>query len=367
MICGGEANMYSDLSKLCIDQGSSVQDTMKCMDSSRLGIVLVVDDNRRLVGTITDGDVRRAVLADVDLTQPVSVLLARKEGSAYARPITAPFGADRSTYLDLLQEHNILHLPLLDDDQRVMGMVTLDEFVPDRVMPLQAVVMAGGEGNRLRPLTEDLPKSMLPIGAQPLMEIIIQQLRDAGIKRVNMTTHHKSEKLTEHFGDGRDFGVELTYVNEDRPLGTVGGLGLMEPLKGTLLVINGDILTQVDFRAMLAYHRESCADLTMAVRQYDLQVPYGVVECEGPSVRRMTEKPCLKFFVNAGIYLLEPVVHRYIPNGERFDMTDLIQRLLDEGRQVVSFPVREYWLDIGLPDDYLKAQEDVTRWKEGEG
>jgi NDP-sugar pyrophosphorylase family protein len=137
----------------------------------------------------------------------------------------------------------------------------------------------------------------------------------------------------------------------------------MEEPQETLLVINGDILTQVDFRAMLAFHREHHGDLTVAVRQYDIQVPFGVVECQGAAVTRVTEKPLLNFFVNAGIYLMEPVVYRYIPNGQPFDMTELIQRLLVDGRQVVSFPVREYWLDIGLPDDYQKAQSDVAKWK----
>ncbi len=333
------------------------------MDSSRLGIVLVVNEEKRLVGTVTDGDVRRAVLGNLNLAQPVSVLLRRKEGSLYERPITAPASAGRATFLSLLQDHNIFHLPLLDDKERVVGMVTLDDFVPNRVLSLKAVVMAGGLGSRMLPLTQDLPKPMLPVGDQPLMEIIIQQLREAGIRQVNVTMHHKSEKITDHFGDGRDFGVELNYVTEDRPLGTVGALGLMEAPRETVLVINGDILTQMDFRAMLAFHREQQGDLTIAVRQYDLHIPFGVVECQGAAVTSITEKPLLKFFVNAGIYLLEPIVHSYIPNGKPFDMTDLIQRLLVDGRRVVSFPVREYWLDIGEPSDYEQAQEDVKNGK----
>ncbi len=355
--------MYADLTSLCVSPDSTIRDAMSCMDCTRLGIVLVVDDDRRLMGTITDGDMRRAVLANTDLTQSIDALLARKTGTRYARPITAPVNADRSTYLNLLKRHSIMQLPLVDGEERVVGLVTLDEFLPDREVPLRAVVMAGGEGSRMRPFTEDVPKPMLPLGDQPLMEIIIQQLRDAGIKHVNVTTHYKSEKITEHFGDGRNFGVEIAYVTEDRPLGTAGALGLMEVPKETILVINGDILTQVDFRAMLAFHQEYRGDLTMAVREYDVRVPFGVVECQGASVARLTEKPLLKFFVNAGIYLLEPMVYRYIPNGQRFDMTDLIQRLLDEGRRVVSFPIREYWLDIGLPDDYLKAQIDVKSGK----
>src|SRR5262249_4064052 len=153
-------------------------------------------------------------------------------------------------------------------------------------------------------------------------------------------------------GDGRAFDVEITYVEEDRPLGTAGGLKLMEGCKETLLVINGDVLTEVDFRSMLKYHREHGADVTIGVRQYETQVPYGVVDCDGPRVRRIQEKPVLNFLVNAGIYLLEPSVYRYIPSGHRFDMTDLIARLIEKGRHVVSFPIVEFWLDIGQRADY---------------
>lgn len=333
------------------------------MDRSRLGIVLIVDDDRRLVGVITDGDVRRALLANVDLGSPLNTILARKAGTRYAYPITAPAGADRDTYLQLLRQANCLHLPVVDDGRRVIGLVTLDEFVPDRVLSLQAVIVAGGRGTRLHPLTEETPKPMLPVGDRPLMEIIIQQLRDAGIKRVNVTTHHKPEKISSYFGNGQKFGVEITYVYEDRPLGTAGGLGLMEPPRETVLVINGDILTQLDFRAMLAYHREHGADLTLAVRQYDFQLPYGVIECEGIAVRRLTEKPLLNFYVNAGVYLLEPAVYRYIPNGEPFDMTDLIQCLLEKRQKVISFPTREYWSDIGQLEDYEQAQKDIKSRK----
>lgn len=355
--------MYSDLIKLCIGHDKSILDAVTLMDSSTLGIVLVVDDGRRLVGTITDGDVRRALLAKIDFNQSVHVLLARKAGSRYARPITARVAADRSAYLNTLKQHNILHLPILDAKDRVVGLVRFDEFMPEHLVPLQAVIVAGGSGMRLRPLTEHTPKPMLPVGDRPLMEIIIEQLREAGITRVNVTTHHNQDKIAEHFGDGHEFGVELTYVSEDRPLGTAGALGLMGTPLNTVLVINGDILTGVDFRAMLAYHREHAADLTMAVWRYDLQVPYGVVECDGTSVRRLTEKPVLDFLVNGGIYLLEPSVYGFIQNGERVDMTDLIQRLLDTGRPVASFPIREYWVDIGEPSDYERAKKDAGSWK----
>ncbi len=355
--------MNTEFTKVCISPEASIGEAIARMDAIRLGIVLVVDKDRKLLGTVTDGDVRRAILARIDLGQPVNVLLSRKINTPFVRPITAPVGAPRSTYLDILKQHSILHLPLVDEEQRVRGLVTLDEFVPDGALAIQAVIMAGGQGSRLHPLTADTPKPMLPVNDRPLLEIIIGQLRDAGIKQVKVTTHHMPEKIEKHFGDGKDFGVALSCVEEDCPLGTVGGLGLLEVPKDTTLVINGDILTQVDFRAMLAFHKEHQADLTVAVRHYDLKVPYGVVECDGPVVRGVSEKPVIGLFVNAGIYLLEPIVYRFIPNGQPFDMTDLIQLLIHEGRTVASFPVREYWLDIGDHAEYERAERDVRAGK----
>jgi dTDP-glucose pyrophosphorylase len=334
------------------------------MDRSRLGIVLVVDEERRLLGTVTDGDLRRAMLARVELSRPVEALLEQKAGSAFSQPISAALGQDPNWYLQLLQRHGILHLPILDQDQRVVGLVTRDEFLPRQLPPLQAVIMAGGKGSRLYPLTEQTPKPMLPVGDKPLLEIIIAQLRESGIKRVNVSTHHQREKIESHFGDGQQFGVELSYVTEDRPLGTAGCLGLIESPRETTLVINGDILTQVNFHAMLQFHRTQQADLTVAVRQYDVQVPFGVVESDGAAVRGVTEKPVFNFFVNAGIYLLEPSVYRLLSPGERMDMTDLIQRLLHQQRRVASFPIRECWLDIGQPADYEHAQQLIKEWEQ---
>lgn len=353
--------MSSDIPNLpLVSPHASIREAIAVIDRFGQGIVLVVNQDRQLLGTITDGDVRRAMLADVDLDSPINMLLARKADSPYAQPVTASVGTEREALLQMMGERSVRQVPLLDESGQVMDLITTNDLLPRQVLPLQAVIMAGGFGARLRPLTEDLPKPMLPIGERPLMEHILEQLQQAGIRQVNVTTHYKPEKIIEHFGDGRAFGVELTYVNEDQPLGTGGALGLLPTPSEPLLVINGDILTQVDLRAMLAYHQESLADMTVAVRRYDLQVPYGVIECEGTQIRRLREKPELSFLVNAGIYLLEPSVYEYIPNGQRFNMTDLIQWLLDAERTVVSFPIREYWLDIGRHADYIQAQGDLS-------
>jgi dTDP-glucose pyrophosphorylase/CBS domain-containing protein len=351
--------MISDLSLFCIRPERPIRQAIALIDQNEKGIVLVTDEEKRLLGTITDGDVRRAMLVGDTLETPLSRLLARKAGSKYSQPLTAPAGTERAALLQLMKDHELRHIPLVDASGHVAGLATLDDLLPDNVLPLQAVIMAGGFGVRLQPLTESMPKPMLPVGDRPLMELTLEQLRQAGIRRVNITTHYMPEKIIDHFGDGSNFGVELNYVNEDRPLGTAGALALLETPQEPLLIINGDILTRVDFRAMLNYHREQKAELTVAVRQYDIQVPYGILECEGFRVCQVREKPLLRFLANAGIYLMEPSVHSYIPNGRRYDMTDLIQRLITESRIVVSFPIIEYWLDIGQHADYSRAQADI--------
>ena len=306
-------------------------------------------------GLLTDGDLRRAILRGVAFDQACSSI-------ANPDPVTAPKGCSSSEALRLMdraKEFVLNHLPVVDESGRIVDLLLRSDLVSEDRLGLSAVIMAGGFGTRLKPLTDYVPKPMLTLGDRPILELTIEHLREAGIRKVNVTTHYLPEAITSHFGDGKAFDVDISYVEEDRPLGTAGGLKLMDTSDDTLLVINGDIVTQVDFRSMLSYHREQAADATIGVRQYEVQVPYGVVDCDGPRVRKVQEKPVMSFLVNAGIYLLEPTVYGYIPDGLRFDMTDLIDRLVEKGRHVISFPIVEYWLDIGQRADYERAQEYV--------
>jgi len=351
--------MAADLSYVCIDPDSSIRQAMDHIDHNGKGIVLVCDREGRLQGTITDGDIRRAVLVRQDLDSPVSSLLADRDRSIYPVPVTAAVGTDPAQLIGLMREKDVRQVPLLDPDRRVVDLVTLYDLVPEQVLPMQAVIMAGGYGKRMRPLTDDIPKPMLPLGDRPLMERIIEQLHRAGIRRVNLVTHYKGEVIENHFGDGGDFGMEIGYVREDRPLGTVGGLGRLEADDEPILLINGDILTGLDFRAMLEFHREQKATMTVAVREYELRVPYGVIETSGVAVTAISEKPLIKHFINAGIYILDREACSLVPEDEPCDMPELISRLVDEKMRVVSFPVREYWQDIGRPDDYRRAETDL--------
>jgi dTDP-glucose pyrophosphorylase len=335
---------------------ASISEAVARLERAGTGALLLCDGDHVLHGLLTDGDIRRAILRGVPFDQPCNTIASRE-------PVVGAPGvkaAEALRLMDRSKDFVLNHLPVVDDAGRIVELLLRSDFVTEERLGLSAVIMAGGFGTRLRPLTDELPKPMLPMGDRPLLELTIERLREAGIRRVNLTTHYLAERITSHFGNGQALDVDVNYVTEDRPLGTAGGLKLMSDVDETLLVINGDILTEVDFRSMLAYHRDHGADATVGVRQYELQVPYGVIECDGMRVRGVREKPMLNFLVNAGIYLLEPAVRRHIPDDQRFDMTDLIERLIDRGRHVVSFPIVEYWLDIGRPGDYKQAQEHVS-------
>ncbi len=338
----------------------SIREAMRCLDRNARGVALVVDQQQRLMATVTDGDIRRALLAGLSLETPVHTLIEQEHPERHARPLTATVDTPEAELFRLMSQHTLRHIPIVDDTGRVVRVALLSNLIKRYELPLTAVVMAGGYGTRLRPLTETLPKPMLPVGNRPLLELIIDQLSRSGIRRVHLTTHYKADVITQHFGDGREFGIEIHYVQEEQPLGTAGALSLLNANDEPLLVMNGDILTRLDFRALLAFHRDQEADMTVAVRQFEVCLPYGVIETEGHAIVGVTEKPVVQHVVNAGIYLLNPDVCRLIPTGQPYDMTDLISCLLAMRRRVVSFPICEYWQDIGQLEDYQKAVTAVT-------
>lgn len=343
-----------EMERLRIPPGAKVRDAMRSLEDSHFGITLVVDSGRRLIDTITDGDVRRYVLAGKSIDASISVLLQSKSG---ATPKTLPDGTLELQFAACMREHDIRQIPVIGGDGTVVDVVLMSDLVasePD----IDAVVMAGGFGKRLAPLTDSVPKPMLRVGEKPILEHIVGQLRTVGIRNVRMTTHYRADMIKSHFGDGADFGVAIDYVDESEPQGTAGALRALRDGDRPLFVMNGDILTRMDIRAMLTAHQERKAQLTVGVRRYDLTVPYGVLETQDDWVRGVTEKPNLNFMINAGIYLVEPAALRLIPDSGRFDMTDLIQAMLANGTPVASFPVYESWIDVGKPADFAKAQAE---------
>lgn len=351
----------SELAGISVTVAATLYDVVKCIDrSARISICLVVNDTSQLIATLTDGDIRRALLAGLGLDSKVEDILPMKGKGPHPSPVTAPLGTSPEALLAIMQQNAVRQLPLVDGRGQVRDVVLLNDLTAGPQLPVEALIMAGGFGQRLRPLTEETPKPMLSLGGRPLLERIVRQLRDVGIQIVYVSTCYKPEKIREHFGDGSLFGVSIRYLHESRPLGTAGVLGMMPPLQHPLLVINGDILTEVDFRALAEHHQRRHSMMTVAVRLFGFEVPYGVVTCEGENVRGVIEKPRYSFFVNAGIYLIEPGAFEHIPRGDSFDMTDLIHWLLRANKKVTAYPIIEYWLDIGKHADYEQAQQDLA-------
>ncbi len=328
-------------------------EAIAALDATGLQILLVVDDDGLLIGTVTDGDVRRGILAQRPLDGPVAAVMHRA-------PTTRPARVGHNEARRAMRDARVRQLPLLDDDGRPAGLELLDDgTTPER--PNAVVIMAGGLGKRLRPLTEELPKPLLRVGGRALLETIIEAFADHGFRRFFLSVNYRAAQVEEHFGDGSRLGVAIDYLREDEFLGTAGALSLLpEAPADPVVVMNGDILTRVDFGQLVEFHARTGADMTMCVREYDVEVPYGVVEVDGEQVTSLVEKPITRHFINAGIYVLAPGLLATIAPGQRLDMTDLADRILERGGTLSAFPIREYWLDIGHLEDFERAQADFA-------
>lgn len=338
----------------------TVRDAIAAIERGAAGIALVVDEANRLLGTVTDGDVRRAILRGVQLEDSARELLVRPEGSPYAKPITALYGVPDDELLALMHIKTVHQIPLVDPEGRVMGLALMADLTRRDELGIPAVVMAGGFGTRLYPLTENTPKPLLPVGDKPILEHIVEGLCSHGVSDIWLTTHYHAEQIQAHFGDGRKWGARIQYIHEGTPLGTAGALSLLpQRFETPFLLMNGDLLTRLNYRSLYQFHLDVGAVMTVCVKEHEILVPYGVVEAENGLVRSLSEKPINWFFINAGIYVLTPQLLGYVPQNRRFNITELVQQLVAEGKKVASFPIRGYWLDIGQMPDYEQAQEDV--------
>jgi dTDP-glucose pyrophosphorylase len=340
---------------LVIAPSASIREALEMITRNGRQAVAVAGADGRLAGLLTDGDVRRALLRGLTVDAPV----ARAMNPS---PTTAPVTIDRAEALALMRGRSLHHLPLVESDGRLADVLYLDDLLATPRLPNRAVIMAGGAGRRLRPLTEDVPKPLLRAGGKPLLEILVERLREAGVADFVITVHHKSEMIEDHFGDGARWGVRIAYVREPEPLGTAGALTLVEePLAHhPIFLVNGDILTKCDFRGMLDFHERIGAEMTVGTVAHEVELQYGVVEADGDRLVRVAEKPRLNFLINGGVYVLDPGVVGRVPRGQYFDATDLIRLLLAAGRPVAAFSIRDYWLDVGRYDDFRKAERDVA-------
>lgn len=338
-----------------VTAGTSLREAIHILDSGAMQIVLVVDESNRLMGTVTDGDIRRGILKGVSLDEPASKIMNPS-------PTVARTGDERQLILTMMQQKQLHHIPVVDEHGSLVGLEILDEIIQRRVRDNPVVLMAGGLGSRLQPLTKDCPKPMLQVGNKPLLETILENFIEYGFHKFYISLNYMGEVIKAHFGDGSRWNVDIIYLEEDRKLGTAGALSLL-PVKPTspMLVMNGDILTKVNFRQLLEFHLEHGAQATMCVREYDFQVPYGVVKIDRQRITGIDEKPVQRFFVNAGIYVLDPATMDMIPKDAYYDMPSLFESLIRRGDETSAFPIREYWLDIGQLADYDRANGEFMQ------
>lgn len=344
--------------QLFVSQNASIREALQVINDSGKLIALVVDDAERLVGTVTDGDVRRGILRGMGLEDPVHLVCKRD-------PVTAGLAESRQDILRRMRAHSVHQMPVVDQDRRVVRVDFADEqYLFSTTRNNLVVLMAGGLGKRLRPLTEDCPKPMLRLGDKPILGHIVENFMHDGFHRFVISVNYRGEMIEEHFGNGAELGCEIQYLHEERPLGTAGALSLLlrRPDK-PFFVMNADLLTTLNFVHLMDFHAEHMGAVTICVKEYRYEVPYGVVQTEDHRVIGLAEKPVHRFQVNAGIYVLDPVALDLIPSNTACDMTTLIQGLLDHGYPVFSFPVMEEWLDVGRMSDFEKAQCDLDTFR----
>ncbi len=334
-----------------VSEAGSIRDAMRAVDRGASGIALAVDDRGRLVGVATDGDLRRALLAGTDLGEPLAPSLNRS--FVALRP-----GQTRSDILELMQARRIQAIPIVDDHGRPIGLHLLRTFLTATPRTNWAVIMAGGRGERLRPLTDSIPKPMLRVAGRPILERIILHLVGFGISRVFISIGYQGHVIEGHFGDGHAFGCSIEYVREEEPLGTAGALALLpEPPSEPLLLLNGDLVTNVDVDALFTFHETGGYAATIGTRRYVHTIPFGCVERDEGRVVGLVEKPAIAREVNAGIYVVEPSVVARVPVGEPSTMPGLLEGLIADGRPVGAFEIDGDWIDVGQRDELNRARE----------
>jgi dTDP-glucose pyrophosphorylase len=338
-----------NISQICLLTNSTLGEALNVIDSGAVKIALVVDRDNKLLGTLSDGDIRRGLLRKKTLNETI-------EDVYFKAPITANNNSSKESLLNLCSINKIGQIPIVDADQKIIDLFVLDGELLKKQQENHVVLMVGGLGTRLRPLTENTPKPMLEVGGKPILETIVKGFVDSNFTNITMCLGYKSNVIQDHFQDGSAFGANIDYIVEEKRMGTAGALTLLgKRLNNPFFVMNGDLLTSVNFEKMLDFHLENDSRATMCVREYDIEVPYGVVNVVNENVISIVEKPIHSFFVNAGIYLLEPDCIDLIPDNEFYDMPTLFAELIVIKEKIVSFPLQEYWLDIGRIADYERA------------
>ncbi|OLE76509.1 MAG: hypothetical protein AUG02_04505 [Chloroflexi bacterium 13_1_20CM_2_70_9] len=334
---------------------ASIRDAMQAIDRDVSRIALVVAPGGELAGTVTDGDARRAILAGTSLDSPAASIMK-------AKPVVAVRDMTDDEIVALMLAESVRQVPVVDEARRVVDIKLLDRMTRTAEEPVPVLIMAGGLGRRLGDITRYIPKPLVEVAGRPILATLIQDLAAQGFHRVVLAVGHKAELIERYFGDGRRFGVNISYVRDGRPLGTAGAIAAALPqLEREFIVTNADLLTRVNFGELVAFHRADNNDLTIGIIESTYELRYGLVEIDGTRVTGIREKPELRHFVNGGIYVLEPKLGKLVPADTRFDMDQLIRAALAQGFRVGCFPIHEFWADIGEPADLKQASSAYDR------
>lgn len=345
-----KCNYMRQWQNILVEKNQTLLETMKVIDDSSLQFAVVVDEEQHLLGTVTDGDIRRGILRGEGLDVPITSIMN-------SNPITEKYGLKDSDYKQLMKSKQLKQLPIVNESNQIIDILFIDKF-DTPVNKNQVVLMLGGLGTRLRPLTNEIPKPMLKVGNKPIVETIVDGFKQFGYTNFIFSVNYKKEIIQNYFKNGDTFGISVDYIEEEKRMGTAGALSLLEnrPTQ-PFFVMNGDLLTQVNFDQLMQFHLEHNAVATMCVREYEFQIPYGVIETDGTDLVSINEKPVHRSFVNAGIYVLSPEVFDYIPEDTFYDMPTLFEKLIEQGKKTSVFPIHEFWLDIGQMDDFNRANQ----------
>lgn len=328
---------------------STIQQAIRNLNESSMKIVVVVNGRGELEGTISDGDIRRGLLKGLDFNSPIDSIIHRNA-------LVVPPALGRETVMQLMRVNKIQQIPVVDERQQVVGLHLWDEIASPPVRSNLMVIMAGGKGIRLRPFTENCPKPLVLVAGKPMLEHIIERGKLEGFHHFVLAIHYLGHMIEEYFGDGERLGVQIDYLREQSPLGTAGALGLLKPLPDAPFVVtNGDVLTDIRYGELLDFHMRHNAAATMAVRLHEWQHPFGVVQTKGVEIVGFEEKPIARTHINAGVYVLEPDALSVLEEGGACDMPTMFERLQAKMKKTVAYPMHEPWLDVGRPDDLVRA------------
>ena len=342
--------MYK-IDEIKINQNASIKEALEVIDKGAIKVAVVLSDDGLLLGMLSDGDIRRALLKGMSLDDSIAGIINK-------HPVVANINDTKERILELANEKKLHQIPIISNG-KLIGIQDIREFLAPKNKPNKVILMVGGLGTRLRPLTNDVPKPMLDVGNKPILHTIVENFAKYGYTDIIMCVNYKSEIIKEYFGNGDKFGVKIEYVLESQRMGTAGALSLLQKRpKDDFFVMNGDLLTNVNFEYLHEYHKDSNACASICIRKYEMQVPYGVVNVRANKVTSIEEKPTQSFFVSAGIYMFSPIVLDFIPKGVFYDMPTLLGELLKQGFAVYPFFIREYWLDIGKMDEYRRANDE---------